>query len=295
MKPTIIILFVFFLLNSCKNGESNKNSTQAIQDSITNTETRNVEKTQPEVEVIVKNNKSKASNPQDDWYWKNTLMSKNNKFEAWDEGEVELVMTYRKQQNDVQSRTFKVGSITSEGLVTINLPKNIKTETKLDNLNNLVFYDLQDISNLEYKNHKTGYFSNTTIGVEKNGITIGNLTIGNSVRTTYNLTNQSTLTMGDEGYLVYLAYVDGDAAMLGDEIRTDKVRRDGTNTIEAKTTVVYDLGFKSGWNFVKTEIIGSYDLKHERGLNASWFKKHNHTLVEEMPSDAEYFFRKESK
>ena len=69
-------------------------------------------------------------------------------------------------------------------------------------------------------------------------------------------------------------------------------RRDGTNTIEAENIVVYTLDYKPGWNLVKTEVIGKYDLDHERGLNASWFKKHVHTVISEIPSDAKYFFRK---
>ena len=290
MKPIIFILLAFFFLYSCNNVKDSKNESLTIQDGVASTEIVDKENTNPE--VIAKKNSSTTENTQDDWYWKNTVMSKNNKFENWEEGATNLVMTYRIKQNEAQPRTFKVGSVSSEGVVTIDLPKEIKTETTLDNLGNLIFYDLQDISNLKYENGNTGYFSNTTVSVEKNGTIIGNITIGNSVRTTYNLTNQSTLTMGDEGYLVYLVYLDDASIMIATETRTDKVRRDGTNTIEAETTVVYNLNFKPGWNFVKVEVLGKYELKHERGLNASWFKKHEHTTVPEMPSDAAYFFRK---
>lgn len=283
------MLLAIIFLNSCKNDKDSKNESLTIQDSIAKTETVNKESLNSEV---TEGTDSNSKNSQEGWYWKNTTMSKNDKFENWKEGEATLVMTYRMKQNDARPRTFKVGNITSDGVVTMNLPKEIKTETKLDNLGNLVFYDLQDISNLKYESGNTGYFSNTTMQVEKQGVIIGNLTMGNSVRTTYNLTNQSTLTMGDEGYLVYLVYVDEDSEMKGAETRTDKVRRDGTNTIEAETIVGYNLDFKSGWNFVKVEVIGSYDLKHERGLNASWFKKHEHTVVTEIPSEANYFFRK---
>lgn len=69
-------------------------------------------------------------NNQDDWYWKNTVMSKSNKFENWEEGDVNLVMAFRMKQNDAQPRTFKVGNINSEGVVTIDLPKEIKTVLK---------------------------------------------------------------------------------------------------------------------------------------------------------------------
>ncbi|MBZ0328250.1 MAG: hypothetical protein K8F54_11630 [Altibacter sp.] len=290
MKPTIIILLAFIFLNSCKNSEDSKNESSAIQDSIANAKTVNVENMKSE--VISENNSSIAENSQDDWYWKNTMMSKNNKFENWDGGSAKLLMSYKSIGNGSEPKIIHVGSVNSEGLVQINLPEVITTETSLDYIGNLVFFDFQDIGALRYDNGKVGSFSRTSLQVEQHDKIIGNITMGNSVRVTYNLTNQSTLTMGDEGYILYWVYVDEACKMQGTENRKDKVRRDGTNTIDAATEVVYDLQLKQGWNFVKTEVIGSYDLDHERGLNASWFKKHKHTVVPEIPSDAVYFFRK---
>ena len=281
MKLLLLNLMLVSIIIGCKDSKTAEN--HPLTD-----ENLNVAKkitNEPETAKSTQNN-------QDDWYWKNTIMSNNNIFENWQEGPVKLVMTYRMKQNDTKPRTVTVGSIDAAGNIMINLPSDLKTETRLDNLGNLVFYDLQDISKLEYENGKSGYFSNTTIQVEKNGATLGTLTMGNSVRTTYNLVNQSTLTLGDEGYLLYLAFVDDESSLKGSEIRNDKVRRDGTNTIEAETTVIYELDFNPGWNYIKTEVIGKYDLDHERGLNASWFKKHKHTVVPEMPKDAAYYFRK---
>jgi len=289
MKQIVIILLAFIFLNGCKNGKDSKNEPLSIQDSITETKILNKENT---ASGFANTTDSTEKDTQDDWYWKNTVMSKNDTFENWNEGEATLVMTYKVKPNDSKPRTFKVGSITSEGVVTIDLPKEIKTETTLGAFGNLVFYDIQDVTSLAYNNGNTGYLSNTTLRVEKKGVIIGNLTVGNSVRTTYNLTNQGTLTMGDEGYILYWAYVDEASGLKGTEIRKDKVRRDGTNTLEVETTVIYDLTHKPGWNLIKTEVIGSYNLEHERGLNASWFKKHKHTVINEIPEDASYYFRK---
>jgi hypothetical protein len=290
MKPTIIMLLAFIFLNSCKNVEESKNETLATQDSTINTEVTNVEDNASK--VIEDNTNSIPKDSQNDWYWENTQMSQNDVFENWEHGPVDLVMLYRYKNNQNTPTKLTVGSIDENGTITINLPETIQTETKLGNLKNLVFYDIQDISKFIYTNPDVGYFGKTTLNVEKNGATIGTLTMGNSVRVTYNLTNQSTLTMGDEGYLISWVYLDRAARILGTENTTNTVRRDGTNSIEAENTVVYKLEYKSGWNLVKTEVIGKYDLDHERGLNASWFKKHEHTVVAEIPEDANYFFRK---
>tara|TARA_R100000935_G_scaffold58415_2_gene95412 strand:- start:95748 stop:96518 length:771 start_codon:yes stop_codon:yes gene_type:complete len=210
---------------------------------------------------------STDTNDQDDWYWKNTQMSTNNSFKNWEHGTVDLVMVYRYTQNNPE--TLEVGSISNDGILQLNLPETIQTETKVGNSANLVFYDIQDMTSLRSHNPETGYFGKTTMQVVKNGTVIGNMTLGNSVQVTYNLTNQSTLTMGDEGYLIWWVYVDGPASMKGTEETTNTVRRDGTNPIEAENTVIYDLDYKPGWNLVKTEVIGKYNLEHERGLNAS--------------------------
>lgn len=292
MKSIAIIFLALIYLTSCKDSKSSDINTSVNHDTHTNTE-----------KAINSNNKtqdnenkrdSKIKESQEDWYWKNTIMSKNNSFDNWQEGAVELVMLFKIKGNDMHPKTIKVGTINASGEVNINLPSELKTERKLDNLGNLVFSDITDISNFNYENGNTGYFSNTSFQVLKNGNAIGNLTMGNSVRTTYNLTNQSNLTQGDEGYLVYLVYVDEKAAMKGNETTTVKARRDGTNTIDAETTVVYNLNFKPGWNYVKTEVIGRYNLEHERGLDVSWFKKHEHTTIPNKPLEAEYFFRKNS-
>ena len=184
-----------------------------------------------------------------------------------------------------------MGNIDGNGTITINLPETIETETKVSDIANLVFYDIQDMATLSSHNPTAGYFGKTTLKVLKNGVAVGTLTLGNSVRVTYNLTNQSTLTMGDEGYLISWVYLDKAASMKGTEKTKNKVRRDGTNTVEAENTVVYDLDYKPGWNFVKTEVIGKYDLEHERNLNASWFKRHEHRVISKVPKDASYYFR----
>lgn len=281
--------YLFFILIMCTACNTKQASTILVEKhAIEPTAGVSIADTNTSKKSLVAN----TTNAQEDWYWKNTQMSQNNVFINWEHGQVDLVMTYRYKQNAVSPETLKVGSIDANGKLTMNLPEGIQTETKVSNIANLVFYDIQDMSKFRSHNPTAGYFGKTTIQVLKNGKLIGNMTLGNSVRVTYNLTNQSTLTMGDEGYIISWVYLDEAASMKGAEETKNTIRRDGTKTIEAENTVVYDLDYMPGWNLVKTEVIGKYDLEHERGLNASWFKKHEHTVIENIPSDAAYFFRK---
>lgn len=288
MKLYSILIGVLIVFIGCNNTTSSQTGSKTEVTNQKKTASESPTQTTPEKSVVKQNSQT---NVQDDWYWKNTQMSTNNRFDTWEHGTVDLLMTYRYKQNSGNPETIKVGQIDSGGNLQISLPKTIQTETKVSNIANLVFYDIQDMSTLRSHNPNTGYFGKTTLQVVKNGMIIGNLTLGNSVRVTYNLTNQSTLTMGDEGYLISWVYVDKAASMKGTEETKNTVRRDGTKPIEAENTVVYDLDYKPGWNLVKTEVIGSYPLEHERGLPASWFKKHEHTVVPEIPEDAAYFFR----
>ena len=288
MKHTLLLLMILTCMGcNDKTTSQNNFSKSESQSKATNSD---ISKKQTDQRAPVK--EESTLNNQDDWYWKNTQMSENNRFENWEHGPVDLVMTYRYRNNKNTPETIDVGHIDGNGNLLMKLPETIQTETKVSNIANLVFYDIQDMATLSSHNPTAGYFGKTTIQVVKNGAVIGNLTLGNSVRVTYNLTNQSTLTMGDEGYLISWVYLDELASIKGTEETKNTVRRDGTNTIEAENTVVYKLDYKPGWNLVKTEVIGKYDLDHERGLNASWFKKHEHTIISEIPSDAKYFFRK---
>ena len=115
--------------------------------------------------------------------------------------------------------------------------------------------------------------------------------MGNSVKVTTNLTNQSTLYSGDEGYILYWAFAQDNCSLTVNEDWSGDVRSDGTNTIKVQTNVMYDLSFKKGWNLVKTEVIGKYDLDHERGLEVSWFKNHKHTILNSMPKEVIYYFK----
>ncbi|TXG35068.1 hypothetical protein [Seonamhaeicola maritimus] len=126
----------------------------------------------------------------------------------------------------------------------------------------------------------------------QNGKHIGNLTIGNSVKVTKNLTTQSAIDSGDEGYILYWAYANEKCGINLNQNWNGEVRKDGTKTRTIQTTVNYNLNFKPGWNLIKTEVIGKYQLEHERGLDKSWFKSHRHSVIEGIPKNITYFFRK---
>lgn len=271
------------------------------QDSMMNTpEMKEMMKTVKEQEKLYeeeKNNKSKEenttskSNSNDDWYWKNTMASENDRFDDWNNGDADIMMTYRMKPGQQKPKTLKIGTITSDGDILFDLPDNVLTQTELEERQNILFYDIQDQSSLNYSNGKTGILANASLFVMKGGKQIGTLTSGNSERVTLNLVHQSALYSGDEGYLIYWAYVNDDCAIVANEDWKGDVRRDGTNTIEVKTNVTYELNFKKGWNLVKVEVIGKYPLDHERGIEMSWFKNHRHTIINNRPNDSKYYFR----
>lgn len=233
----------------------------------------------------------------DDWFWNNswhtTRVSNNNVFPDWDSSTLTIAIGY---SMEAQSKLeyFKVGMINPDGSIQINLPDTVLTKSSFENEfgEQGLFFDLNNNTAKKMKNEKTGFLTNTGFFVMQNEKVIGSLTMGNSVRVTHNLRDQSSLYAGDEGYLIYWAWANDSCSLQANEDWQGKVRRDGTNTIEVKTNVNYKLNFKPGWNLVKAAVIGKYKLAHERGLEMSWFKAHQHTIIELIPAEAVYYFRR---
>lgn len=231
---------------------------------------------------------NKTSSP-DDWYWQNTIASKNGRFNSWSGGTADIMMAYK----GPDLKTFKVGSINNDGNIVINLPSSVTTRSTFEREIGPqgLFFDIYGNVPVNYFNKESGFITNVSLLVIRNGKSIGNLTMGNSVKVTKDLTSQSGLDSGNEGYIVYWAYSKENCSLVIDQDWSGKVRKDGTNTLEVKTNVQYNLQFNPGWNLVKTEVNGKYPLDHEQGLDVSWFKKHKHTVVSTLPSDVVYYYR----
>ena len=248
-----------------------------------------------QTEKKVTSSKVKADNPaqkktsSDDWFWENTMASTNNKFTDWKGGTADIAIAFK----GPGLKVFNIGSIKVDGSIVFNLPDNFQTQLSLERQIGPqgLFYDIYDRSSVNFTNKDTGFITNASLMVMRNGKQIGNLTIGNSVRVTLNLVSQSGVDSGDEGYLLYWAFAQDNCALNGNQVWQGDVRKDGTNTIKVETNVSYNLNFKLGWNLVKTEVIGNYKLEHERGLDVSWFKNHKHTVISNMPNDAIYYYR----
>jgi hypothetical protein len=235
----------------------------------------------------VKNNPKKSSN--NNWYWENTIASENNKFIEWTGGPADIVMAYK----GPNLKTFKIGSIKEDGTILFNLPSSVITKTTFERQIGPqgLFLDIYGDVPVNYSNKETGFITNVSLLVMRNEKPIGNLTMGNSVKVTKDLTSQNGVSSGNEGYIVYWAYSNESCSLVLDQDWTGNVRKDGTNTVEVKTNVKYNLQFKPGWNLIKTEVIGKYTFEHEHGLDVSWFKTHKHTVVSSIPTDVIYYFR----
>lgn len=130
--------------------------------------------------------------------------------------------------------------------------------------------------------------------VYQNEQKIGVLTIGNSVKVTRNLLTPGDLYFGDEGYLLSWAYVDEACAIKSNENWSGDLSNTGT-PILVETNVTYNLNFKLGWNLVKTKVIGTYEFPNAPEEDRSRYKKHVHTTIPSIPTDATYFFRESPK
>lgn len=247
-------------------------------------------------ELDKKTNTKKSVTPQTpkikDQYWQNTLTSDNNKkFTDWKNGAVDLVYNYAYDSRNDKLLNVKVGTIAADGTIVLQPTEkvpNLKPLNNFKNSNN--FYDIHNTDVYQYTNETAGFKLNSYLLVYKNEQKIGTLTIGDSEKVTLNLLTSGDLYFGDEGYILSWVYVDKDCAIKATENWQGDLSNTGT-PLQVETTVTYNLNFKTGWNLVKTEVIGTYKFPNAAEEYRSRYKKHEHTMLNSIPTDATYYFR----
>lgn len=230
-----------------------------------------------------------------DQYLQNILTSDSNKkFNNWNNGAADLVYNYSYDSQNDKLLNVKVGTIKADGTIVLHptdkVP-NLKPLNNFKNSNN--FYDIHNPDLYRYTNENAGSKLDSYLLVYKNEQKTGTLTIGNSEKVTKNLLTSGDLYFGDEGYILSWVYVDEDCAIKANEHWKGDFSNTGAPLI-IETNVV-DLSFKTGWNLVKTEVIGTYKFPDAPEEDRSRYKKHKHTMVEFIPNDAKYYFSKSSQ
>lgn len=226
-------------------------------------------------------------------YWKNTLVSNNdNKLKNWNYGDADLVFNYRYDSRKDKVEYVKVGVIKADGTIVLN-PTNqvpiLKPLKDFKDSNN--FYDIHNPASYQYSNENSGFKLNAYLLVYQNDQQIGILTLGNSEKVTLNLLTPGDLYFGDEGYILSWVYVDEACAIKANENWKGDLSNTGTPLL-VETNVIYNLSFNTGWNLVKTEVIGTYEFPDAPEEDRSRYKKHLHTSIPSIPNDVTYFFRK---
>jgi hypothetical protein len=229
----------------------------------------------------------------EDKYWKNTLASDTDtKLKNWNYEDADLVFNYRYDSRKDQVAYVKVGVIKADGTIVLN-PTNkvpiLKPLKDFKDSNN--FYDIHNPASYQYSNEDSGFKLNAYLLVYQNDQQIGILTIGNSEKVTLNLLTPGDLYFGDEGYILSWVYVDEACGIKANENWKGDLSNTGTPLL-VETNVSYNLSFNTGWNLVKTEVIGTYEFPKAPEEDRSRYKKHVHTSIPSIPYDATYFFRK---
>lgn len=288
-----ILLFIFIFCSCNDAGKDTSTEKEVSADQVDQFKERR-DKILNEAKLRSEEKAAQSVKNPDDWFWKNdryaTTVSKDNTLPGWKGGVADLAIAY---MNKYQLAYFKIGTISADGVIELKLPETAPAVYTIEKVIGPqgFFADIQDKSLLNYTNKNTGFLMSHDLLVMRNEKTIGNLTLGNSVRVTHNLNDQGMVNSGDEGYLLFWVYAKDECSLKANQDWTGEIRKDGTNKMNVTTNVNYDLNFKAGWNLVKSEVEGMYQLDHERGLDVSWFKGHKHTVINQMPEDAIYFYR----
>ncbi|TXD83649.1 hypothetical protein ESY86_08785 [Subsaximicrobium wynnwilliamsii] len=295
---TLLLLICFSNFAQTPEQQEMMVKAERMRDSIMNTpEMKAMMKQANELEKKQKSNVKTSPIPKaiktEDKYWKNTLVSiHNNKLTNWNLGAADLVFNYSYDSRNDKLNSVKVGTIKADGTIALNPTSKVPDLKPLSNFKNSnVFFDIHDPASYQFTNEATGFKLNSYVLVYQNNQKIGVLTIGNSEKVTLNLLTSGDLYYGDEGYMLSWAYVEKDCAIKANEHWKGDLSNTGTPLI-VETNVVYDLSFKTGWNLVKTEVIGKYEFPNAPEEDRSRYKKHKHTVVPSIPVEATYYFRK---
>ncbi len=241
-----------------------------------------------------KRQKDTAKDHLKDFYWRNKVASNTQGvFDNWQWGSVEIAYydgtgTPGPDGRAPYDHYVMVGKITQSGTVQMNLPHEVATnrtiKTGLFPQMHEVLNDEVDFTNPDAQMTWSGYRFDVFQGQE----VIGNLKIGNSERTTHNLSSPSHMKYGDEGYLLYWAYTDDSCHATLEKKDIDRTVYEGESSkvIDQYTTV--DMDLKPGWNLVKIEVNGNHTI----GSRTRW-KFKTYTTIADIPSDARYYFQYE--
>ncbi|WP_273568796.1 hypothetical protein [Maribacter halichondriae] len=205
-----------------------------------------------------------------DFYWRNATASDTNcKMIGWKFGAANIVLS-----------GIVVCNISGTGQVNLNnLPNNIPTNGTIEKLLIPEMHTI-DREKIEHSNPNTPFRSHFSLPVMQKDKIIGHLYMGNAIEVAYNMAAPCCLHRGHKGYRLYWAYTENACTTRVFEKRTGAT----FSGEEKETTEEYDLDFKPGLNFIKTEIIENYGTDQ--------FKTKKHKVVSKMPSNAKYFFWK---
>jgi len=242
--------------------------------------------------VAEKENAKKAAKHREEFYWRNKVASNTNgKFADWKHGSVDIAIYDGDGKQDAQrqfidKKYIVVGKINSNGQVSLNFPNSIRTPHPIGKS---LIPEMHSVYNADvtFSAPEVPYrWPGFTLSIIKDYISLGTLFIGNSERTTYNLAAPCCLNNGDEGYRLYWVYVkEACTAKLRKEFKQNTIFNGEAEKI-VDQSIEYDLNFKPGWNLIKTEIIGNYEVG-----GRTFFKDKIHTVAPAMPTDARYYFR----
>ncbi|WP_350293318.1 hypothetical protein [uncultured Croceitalea sp.] len=246
---------------------------QAMQDE----EKRKAEKKQVKKNQLANNQAAQKQN-EDEFYWKDKIATDTQgKFENWPHGQVEIRTSYRGR--DKKKNEMKIGSISANGEVLINLPKidrlTVKPMSAGQHGSERVVGN--PYLELEYSNKNTSYLSTRhNLIVYSGEENIGFIHIGNSIKPVVNLNAPCCLHKAGDGYTAYWVYTGQANSIAGVNIAEDRAGNE--------SKIVCDLNFKPGWNLIMERVEGAIEEAPE-----SW-KNQYYTASTTLPEDAKYYF-----
>jgi hypothetical protein len=232
------------------------------------------------------------NNPKNDFDKYVTSTSNTKRFPNWSFGEADIVMTgLTKYQNDPGNKK-KIGTVKADGTFDIQLPAKVVVSSGIKDDRWLGCGYFGGRGKIDYSNSNTGVMIGY-ISIAINDQLIGRLYMASAIELIDKWNPLQHHYHDIPGYRLEWYYASGETTANG---RCVKENRYGEGK-DFDITTVYDLQLKPGWNLVKREFDGPrifVDWGGGENNKHSYYKEEKITVVNELPGDAIWVFRKSS-
>lgn len=203
------------------------------------------------------------------------------KFDSWKHGKASIFLVTQPYKRN-NKEEVKIGEFQGNGTFSFELPASVAFDSTISN-----FFKCEataSTAQTDYKAPKTGLVT-AYLSIRKNENEIGVLSLATSKQQVYN-NSPFGKYHGHPGYRLQFWFAEANTGAYAVCKRNIEATDNAEITKQIDITDVYDLSFKKGWNYMKTEI-----KENQLVGNVLYYKAKKHTVEPSLPNNIKWVFK----